>query len=348
VLGGAALWFDRTGLLLAPVLLLWWLGLWLLLRGERPFYWQQLAVFAGGYLLAAAPLLVVWLLNPAALPAYWRGGTAEAAMLGDWWFNLRASAATLFWTHDASRVFGYPGPLIPSVVTPLFVLGVGALLLNLDRLLGWCMLTWMGSVLLLAAAASPLAPDWPLLLPLLPAVGVTIVFALERMGALWSQASHEAGSSAAASLAGGLLLAAVVLTWIGYYGFAAGGSAVGGGGIANASATPAASRYAASYTGRALGELAPAGVAVLAASAPEFAVALDDPVLRFAAGSRVNQALAVGVDALPASLPPGSQVFVQGGDRLALSAARARYPGASVAVVRDLQANPQLFVLRLP
>ena len=62
----------------------------------------------------------------------------------------------------------------------------------------------------------------------------------------------------------------------------------------------------------------------------------------------MNQALAVGPDALPATLPPGSQVIIQGGDPVALAAARARYPAATLAVARDLQANPRLFVLHLP
>jgi hypothetical protein len=89
-------------------------------------------------------------------------------------------------------------------------------------------------------------------------------------------------------------------------------------------------------------------VAVLVSSTPGDAVRLDDPVLQFVAGSRVNQALAVGIDALPATLPPASQIIIQGGDTTALSAARARYPSATVEVERDLQSNPRLFVLQLP
>ncbi len=328
-LAACALWLDRSGLLFAPLLLLWWLGL----RLQKPFSWRLLALWLAGYLVFAAPLLLTWLLNPSALHAYLRGG-ADQGVLGDWWLNLRSTAATLFWTPDASSVFGYSriggGHFVQSVVAPLFVLGIGALLLNLDRLIGWCLLTWLGCALLLSSALSPVAPYWPLLLPLLPVVGITIVFALDRMAALWAQASHEAGSTAAASLAGGLLIAVVVLSWIGYYEFVA------------VDGDPA------SYTGRALAALSPHAVAVLVSSTPAAALRLDDPVLQFVAGARVNQALAVGVDALPATLPPASQVIVQGGDATALSAARARYPNARLAVERDLQSNPRLFVLQLP
>jgi hypothetical protein len=257
-------------------------------------------------------------------------GGPDQGVLGDWWINLRAAATTLFWTPDASSAFGYGGHLVHSVVAPLFILGTGALLLNLDRLIGWCLLTWLGCTLLLASALSPVAPYWPLLLPLLPVAGITIVFALDRMAALWAQASHEAGSTAAASLAAGLLIAVIVLSWISYYEFAS------------------IEGDLASYTGRALSTLSPSAVAVLVSSTTDTAVRLDDPVLQFVAGSRVNQALSVGVDALPATLPPSSRVIIQGSDTAALSAARARYPRATLAVERDLQANPRLFVLQLP
>ena len=325
ILAAGALWFDRTGLIFAPVLLLWWLGL----RLQKPFSWRLFAVWLASYLVFTAPLLLTWILNPGAFHAYLQGGP-DQGIVGDLWANLWATVTTLFWTPDASSIFGYPGHFVHSVVAPLFILGLGALLLNLDRLIGWCLLTFLVGTLLLAGALSPVAPYWPLLLPLLPVVGITIVFALDRMAALWTLASNEAGSTAAASLAGGLLIAVVVLAWVSYYGFAA------------------VDNDPSSYTGRTLATLPPSAVAVLVSSTPAAAVRLDDPVLQYAAGGRVNQALAVGPDALPATLPPGSQVIIQGGDPFALAAARARYPAATLTVARDLQANPRLFVLQLP
>jgi hypothetical protein len=89
-------------------------------------------------------------------------------------------------------------------------------------------------------------------------------------------------------------------------------------------------------------------VAVLVASTPEQAVRLDDPIVQYAAGARANQALAVAVDALPAGLRSGSMIIVQGADSAALAAVRAAYPQAELEVVRDLGANPRLYVLRLP
>ena len=328
ILAAGAMWFDRSGLIFAPVLLLWWLGL----RLQKPFSWRLFAVWLASFLIFAAPLLITWILNPGAFHAYLQGGP-DQGVVGDLWANLRATVTTLFWTPasaSGSSSFDYPGHFVHSVVAPLFVLGLGALLLNLDRLIGWCLLTLLACTVLLAGALSPVAPFWALLLPLLPVVGITVVFALDRMAALWTLASNEAGSTAAASLAGGLLVAVVVLAWVSYYGFAA------------------VENDPPSYTGRALATLEPSAVAVLVSSTPDAAVRLDDPVLQYAAGGRVNQALAVGPDALPATLPPGSQVIIQGGDPVALAAARARYPAATLAVERDLQANPRLFVLHLP
>lgn len=138
---------------------------------------------------------------------------------------------------------------------------------------GWRLLTWLAAALLFSAVKS-VAPYWPTLLPLLPLVGIGVVFALDRVAALWEETSQpterepaaEAGdASATVSLAVGLFIAAAAVTAVGYYQFAADGG------------DPP------SYTGRALATLADA-VAVLVASTPEQAVRLDDPVVQYAAG----------------------------------------------------------------
>jgi hypothetical protein len=325
VLAGLAPWFDRSGLVFVAVLLLWWVFL-------RPKTWRELAVWASCALAVLSPLLLSWLMNTQAAGAYLYGG--QAPFVVDWWRNLRAAAATFFWLPDASTTFGGSRQYVDSLVAPLFVLALGGLLLSIHRLPGWCLLSWLAVGLLFSSSTSEAAPYWPTLLPLLPVVGLAVAFALERIGALWQEASQEgqsAGeSSASASLAVGLLLAVLAITAAGYYQHAANGG------------DPA------SYTGRALATLKPGEIAVLVASTPAQAVRLDDPVVRYAAGVRANQALAVLVDALPGSLPAGSLLIVQGGDPAALAAVQARYPQAAVEVVRDLGANPRLYLLRAP
>lgn len=325
LLAGAACWFDRNGLVFVLLLLAWWPNL-------RPKRWAEFATWAGCTLGILSPLLLAWLANPQSFKLYLYGGQEQ--FVSGWWSNLLATAATFFWTADASTTFGISTHYVNSLIAPLFVLAFGSLLLCLDRRPGWHLITWLAITLLWSSATNALAPYWPTLLPILPLVGLAVTYALDRMAALWSEVSSEAAaedeSTTASSLALGLLVAVALLTWSSYYQFAA-----------NNGDPP-------SYTGRALSMLGPGTVALLVASTPEHAVRLDDPVVQFAAGERANQAIAVGVDALPATLPAGSTVIVQGADRMALAAARARYPQAIASVTRDLQANPRLFVLRLP
>ena len=93
----------------------------------------------------------------------------------DWWANLRHTVFAFFWTPDASTALGYSGPFVINLLAPIFVVSIGALLLNLDRLVGWCLLTWIGAVVLFSSLANPTTPDWPTLLPLLPAAGLAVV-----------------------------------------------------------------------------------------------------------------------------------------------------------------------------
>ena len=113
--------------------------------------------------------------NPSALHATLAGRRGPGC-IGRLVPNLRSTAATLFWTPDASSVFAYSRiwgrALCAERRGPVcFILGIGALLLNLDRLIGWCLLTWLGCALLLssvlsagrallAAAAAPAAGCW--------------------------------------------------------------------------------------------------------------------------------------------------------------------------------------------
>ena len=78
ILAAGALWFDRSGLIFAPVLLLWWLGL----RLQKPFSWRIFVVWLASYLVFASPLLIAWILNPGAFHAYLQGGP-DQAVIGD-------------------------------------------------------------------------------------------------------------------------------------------------------------------------------------------------------------------------------------------------------------------------
>lgn len=342
---------DRSGLIFLLFLLLWWPSL-RFDEGRRGRL--HLFTWSAALLVGLIPLLLAWLLHPQSFDLYLHGGAytgGAATGAGDWWGNLLTTAATFFWSADAGPVFGLDGHFVASLVAPLFVLACGGLLMSMDRPLGWRMLSALAITLVFSSVTNDAAPDWRTLLPILPLVGVAVVFALERSAAFWDELSVEpgaadgaaapaaavdsalqplAGGSSTAVLALGLLLAAAAATAADYYQAAA------------RSGDPP------SFTGRALATLEADAVAVLAASTPAYVVRLDDPIVQYAAGARANQALAVTTAALPASLPAGALVIIQGADQAALAAARTQYPQATLEVVRDLHANPQLVLLRIP
>lgn len=335
VLAGLALTLDRSGLIFAPLCALWWLGLWVVGR-RRPDDRERLnapgmLVWLGGLALGALPALISWALTPAAFTAYLHGAwpVVSAPVLVDWWANLRHSVLAFFVLPDSSQAFGYEGPLIINILAPLFVVSIGALVLNLDRLVGWGLLTWIALVVLFSSLANQTTPDWRTLLPALPAAGLAICFALDRILALWSADEGVQSGSVGVSLAVGVLVAAGFFAWVGFYQVAQ------------------LNGDAASYTGRALRSLPEGATAVLVSQDPTQSVRLDDPVVQFAAGRHTRQALALRPEAVPTNLPAGSMLIVQPGDGPALDAARAKYPQAVEEVTRDLHGNPRLYVVRV-
>ena len=51
---------------------------------------------------------------------------------------------------------------------------------------------------------------------------------------------------------------------------------------------------------------------------------------------------------MPAVLEPGTVVMFLPADQGIVPELRSRYPGGTLEVVRDLQANPRLYLYRLP
>jgi hypothetical protein len=341
LLAGLALLLDRSGMLFPLVGLAWWGGYWLLARpqtrqpgaGGGAFLW-----WLGGLAVATAPVLGYWLGHPAAWQVYRHGALLYGDVAAPWpvvdlWANLRNSLFTFFWTADAGPAFGYPGHLLDSITAPLFVLSLGGLLFNLDRSVGWRLLTWLGLGIALAALASAAAPDWSTMLPLVPAAALAVSFALDRIRALWIEPEPEGYASGIAVLAGGLLVAAALMSWIGYFPFAHN------------------SGDAASYVGRSLRAIGPETPAVLVSTAAASPVDLNDPIIRFAANGRSLAApltTAIPLEALPAAPAPGTVLLVLPADQSILPELRRRFPGGALEVARDLAANPQIYLYRLP
>ncbi|MBK8048502.1 MAG: hypothetical protein IPK16_16110 [Anaerolineales bacterium] len=228
VLAGAAGLLDRSGLMFPLILALWLAGLWFIersLRSGAPNVRTGIMVWVAGLWAVLAPALGTWMAQPAAFTAYVRGtllysDAVQGSALITVWDNLRAGVLGLFWLPDASLAAAYPGSLLNIVVGPLFVLGFAALLLAVDRRLGWCLVSWILEVVVFSSLANELAPHWPTLLPLLPAAGLAAAFGANRIWAWWGAAyTVHSSESSAPALGIALVVAALGLSWVGYYQF---------------------------------------------------------------------------------------------------------------------------------
>ncbi len=376
-----------SGLLFGLVGIVWWLGLWLLQHlwftegepavverateaGEIEAIWavrrytalgQAAWTWAGGWLAAMGPLLAVWLRTPNAF----RGQTFEPSLFspvaesqlqgiflqnGAWtifWQNARASLLAFNLGGDASPLFGYPEAMIAGGLGALLLLGAGALLLNLDRLPGWLLLTWLLLAALVGSTLALAAPYWPHLLPLLPAAALTLAFALDRAATTVLELTTSQLGSLVAYLVVGLVAWTTLTGWTNYREFAltpntpveraAPDGAVLSTGVVTSDVLP-------SYLARALQSL-PADARVALPAARYW----DEPVVQIVSAGRARFALpeeglaATDLSALDYILLLPSDLEAA----LTDLRATANSPSATLDTVRDSRANPVLYVIAL-
>jgi hypothetical protein len=334
MMAGAAALLDRSGLAAPVILALWWLGAAILRAGGAPpARWGQFWWWLAGLTVAVGPVVGLWLHNPADFAAYARGLHLAADFAPIWpqvdlWGNLRNSFLGLMWLPDASTTVAFPGHFVHSLVAPLLWLAAGALLVNLDRFVGWALTAWLLAPLLLASVTTAATPDWTQMLLLLPGVSLALAFVGSRFYAAWRTPESDLPTAPAAYVLAGLLTALAFNGAVAYHTFAATSSDV------------------TSYVGRAVRAAAPQP-AVLVASADHAMPSPADEIIQFltlpgAAPALLDAAL------LPPTLPPGSHLLLLPSDAAALDAVRTRYPGGVLTVTRDLRATPRLLVYRLP
>ncbi|MCB9138505.1 MAG: hypothetical protein H6642_09175 [Caldilineaceae bacterium] len=225
---GMAMTLSPTGMTFVIIGLLWWVGTVLFdsIWAGRNTRLQGFLFWLGGWWLFFAPLAGTWLNAPSRWTSYVRAPALldGAPFLPDatlFTLNFRRTLFAFNQTADLSTVFGYPDSLLPSLLAPLLLLAVGALLLNIDTWLGWMLSMWLITGVLMAAWLGTQAPFAPVMLPLLPAVAVSIVFALDRVRAALTASVGTWIEQAALLLISGLLLWASVHNWSYYYNFAA-------------------------------------------------------------------------------------------------------------------------------
>jgi hypothetical protein len=123
----------------------------------------------------------------------------------DFLSRLRPTLLAFTEVSDVNSLVDLPLHLLNSLLAPLFVLAIGALLFNLDHLSGWVLATWLAFTICLAAFGASNTSVWPALLPALPAAALAIAFVIDRTRAATALAFGGWSGQAVGYLALGLL-----------------------------------------------------------------------------------------------------------------------------------------------
>lgn len=345
MLTGLAAILYPSGLGFLVITPIWWLGVWLLQRtwlqdryrgvGALGFF-----LWLGGVWIVLLPVASVWISDPQTFLAFLQNYTpltAEAqARLQTLYLtqgsdsifleNLRLTLLTFNSVLNASALFEYPGSFLSSILAPLFVLAVGGLLLNLDRLPGWLLLSLFGGSVIMSTV-EVVSPSWERLLPLLPLTGLFVAFALDRIRLTLMETLGDWIDQTAIYLAVGVIAWAGLQSWVTYYNV---GMRVG---------DPS------SYAGWGARHV-PAEDLPLLLVADARGVHWNEPVVQYLTSDLAGQRPGgeVLVIEWPATLPDNGQLLIQSADRARIDEIRARYPGGTLSVVRDLRGNPVLYV----
>ena len=336
-----------SGLLFWIVTPLWWLGLWLLRRNWIDPRYVGMGVtgaltWFGGLMAMVLPVWGAWLHTPGAFAQFMRSALVLApeaesrlallyqqggftAIFGE---NLRLILLALNANPDVGSMATYPAAFLHSFVAPLFFLALGVLLLNLDRLPGWLLLSYLGGSLVFYGA-NAVAPSWRLLLPLYPIAAICIAFALDRIRVTLLETAGTWLEQTSIYVIVGLILWVGVKDWTTYFEY--------GHLQANASAV----------TGRAIAEQgAPENsILLIAGAAP---VHWADPVVEYVASGLRERATGpeYSLDNLPDTLPANAQLLIQPDSAAVLPLIQARYPEGAMQIERDLRGNIVLYVYR--
>ena len=116
-----------------------------------------------------------------------------------------------------SAALGFPGHMLSSLLAPIFVLALGVVLMSADTLLGWALLSWFVAGAGFAVLWShPLAPHWPSLLVIWPALALITALGLERLRVTAMLSFGTWIMQAGVYLIIGLAAGAALLNWVAY------------------------------------------------------------------------------------------------------------------------------------
>lgn len=344
---GLAAMFYYSGRIFALIGGVWWILHWLgQLRdggGRDAFGWGRFGVWTGGGVIFALPFVGYWLRSPAAFYSRTQevsifGRDARIHMEGVYgvegipailWRNLERVGLTFNIYSDTSTHFGYRGPMLDQWVGPLLILGVAALLLNLNRSLSWRLLTWLGMVLLLGGVLTTNAPFWPRLLPALPVIGLICALWVDRLRGTWTVIGgpwlRQFGTTALV----GMLILATAHNWIGYY------------------EERTIHADAPTHVGRALRVMADDRHPYLFQVEGQFRPRWDDRIVRYLGALDYRPLIERVIhpaQGWPETVPPGSVFFLLPGDTLLAAELESRYPHGLYRIHRNRLAEPVLIL----
>jgi hypothetical protein len=212
---------------------------------------------------------------------------------------------------------------------PVLVLGLGALILAIDSVMGWSLTTWSVTGVVAAALLAPSAPSWAAMLALLPMAGLVAAFGLDRLRVMVMTTLGTWSLQATVYLAVGVILAAGLFGWVTYYGFAQRDTDL------------------ATAMGRAIGAAGQRPVVLVHGNeSPEETVKGD--VVRMLANNPTASAHMTAVTAPDwAGVAPDARLLVAPGDWMQVGALETAFPDGQLTVVRDVRANPVLYIYDL-
>ena len=349
-LGGLLLGLTATlyysGTVFVGIALLWWI-FWLLARRDwlHQIGWGGFAVWLGGGFVFLAPFAGGWLRSPGVFLARLQeasifNGAGLVHMEGVYGVqglnvvlleNARRTLLTFWMLGDSSTQFGWPAPMLDSLIAPILLLGIGHLLLNLDRTQSWMLISWLTGAVVLGGVLVIDSPNWPRLLPVLPVAGLICALAVDRARTTLMNTAGLWMGQFSLFVVIGLLVLAGSHNWVAWY------------------EVQTVQADAASYAGRAIRSLPDERTAVLIDTGDEARAQWSDHIVQFLAGGPyAKRGIAISPDNWPVNLPPQSSVILQPDDQALAAELQSRYPDGLFLLQRNRSGDPVLFIYQLP
>lgn len=339
-----------SGRIFGVISLLWWLGYLLyrrsLLAGKRGVGFLGFLFWGGGASLVLAPFIGTWLVEPMRFLQRHR----EVSMFGADQLrhmeqvygvegvqavllkNAERIGLTFFLYGDSSTHFGWEWPMLDPISGAFLLLGIGFLVLHLDRLRIWQLLSWFLGVLVLGGMLTLNAPFWPRLMPVLPVAALVVALAADR---IWASLESLGGvwlGKTALHLTVGLLVLAGVHNFVRYYEI----TTVNGDHM--------------SVAARAVYATEPDETPYFLNVDGDVRARWDDRTIDFLAGGRYSDRPRRILDPgdWPQDLPSGSRILLYPRDREISAELEALYPGGSYEVQRNREGNPEIYLYVVP